>query len=41
MTDVKLLLLHTWNHLSICKKKMSLGSFKNDIGKMYLQIIHI
>ena len=41
MTDVKLLLLHrnTWNHLTV-SKKMSSGSFKNDI-KMYLQIIYI
>ena len=29
MTDVKLLLLdsNTWNHLTVCKKKMSPGLF--------------
>ena len=40
MTDVKLLLLHsnTWNCV---QKDMSLGSFKNMIKKMCLQIIYI
>ena len=37
MIDVKLLELHnnTWNHLTVCKKKMSSGSFKNLIYKMF------
>ena len=43
MTGVKFILLHsnTWNHLTVCKKKMSSNSFKNVINKMYLQIIYL
>ena len=42
MIDVKLLLLYTntWNHFTMCQK-MSLGSFKNVISKMCLQIIYV
>ena len=32
---------NTWNHLTMCKKEMSLGLFKNVINKMYLQLIYI
>ena len=40
MNDVKLLLLNsnTWNHLTVCKK-MSSGSFKNVINKMFINHI--
>ena len=41
MTDVNLWLLYsnTWNHLTICKK-MSSGSFKNVITKMFTNHIY-
>ena len=29
---------NTWNHLTVCKQKMSSDSFKNLIKKMRLQI---
>ena len=31
---------NTWNHLTV-RKRMSLGSFKDVINKMYLKIIYI
>ena len=39
---IELLVIHnnTWNYLTV-SKRMSLGSFKNVINKMCLQIIHI
>ena len=39
---IELLVIHsnTWNHLTV-SKKMSFGSFKNVINKMYLQIIYL
>ena len=39
---IELLLIHknTWNHFTV-RKRMSLGSFKNIINKMCLQIIYI
>ena len=30
-----------WNHLTVCKEKMSLGLFKNVIYKMGLEIIYV
>ena len=42
-TDARLLLLHsdTWNHLTMCKEKMSAGLFKDVINKTCLQILYI
>ena len=42
MTDVKLLLSHNniLNHLTMCKR-MSLGSFKNIIEKMFTNHIYL
>ena len=41
MTDVKLLLLHSniWNHLTV-RQKISSGSFKNVINKMFTNQIY-
>ena len=43
MTDVKLWLLYsnTWNHLTMCKKKMISGSFKDIMNKMFTKYIYI
>ena len=42
MIDAELLLLHssTWNYLTVCKR-MSLGSFKNVIYKMFTNHIYL